>query len=104
KRNAGGGWRVQGISRAVRLSRERERQRDADAAGLQRLRDELGRRGVQGGRNGTESGRSSVRTEPLLHPRRGRGVPMRFLLLSCIVAASIACHPGPIIDTSPKPS
>ena len=39
---------LQGIQRAVRLPRDAERHRDAHEAGLQRVRDELGRSGIQG--------------------------------------------------------
>ena len=42
---------VQGIQRAVRFPGDAERHRDAHEAGLQRVRDELGRRRIQGGRS-----------------------------------------------------
>ena len=50
-----GARRVQGVQRAVRLSGERERHRDAHEAGLQRLRHELGRRRLQRRRHRPQS-------------------------------------------------
>ncbi len=56
---------VQGVQRAVRLPRQRHRHRDAHEAGLQRVRDELGRHGEQGDR-GRQEGR-----RPLVQPDCG---------------------------------
>src|SRR5690242_4143782 len=52
---------MQGIQRAVRLSRQRHRHRDAHEAGLQRVRDELGRSRIQGDRDRQEGGRTIAR-------------------------------------------
>ena len=53
---------VQGIQRRVRLPRHAERHRDAHEAGLQRVRDELGRSGIQGDRDRQES-RGQIRLD-----------------------------------------
>ena len=46
--------RLQGIQRRVRLPRQPHRHRDAHEAGLQRVRHELGRSGIQGDRDRKE--------------------------------------------------
>src|SRR6478609_7602293 len=86
---------VQGIQRAVRLSGDAQRHRNAHEAGLQRVRHELGRPGIQGHRHGQEG------IGPLIFARTVVALLVLTVLGGCSQSPAAPDPPAPVAATPP---